>query len=71
MPPISTSAFLTNAALIYEDKEALEHMLRTSCSLESLHCWRKRDSVTQFHAKAYEDCKEIAGPSRRWFYECL
>ncbi len=64
--PISTNAFL-DAASIYEDKEALEHLLRTSCSLESLIVGEK-EILSQLR-KAYENCKEagLTGDGLRMF----
>jgi len=43
-------------ASIYEDQEALNHLLRTSCSLESLVVGEK-EILAQLR-KAYEQCKE-------------
>jgi glutamyl-tRNA reductase len=67
---ISTSAFL-DAALIYEDKEALEHLLRTSCSLESLIVGEK-EILPQIR-KAYENCREagLTGDGLRMFMNCV
>ena len=47
--------FLKGAS-IYEDQEALNHLLRTSCSLESLVVGEK-EILPQIR-KAYEQCKE-------------
>ncbi len=68
--PISTSAFL-DAVSIYEDKEALEHLLRTSCSLESLIVGEK-EILSQLR-KAYENCKEagLTGDGLRMFMNCI
>jgi glutamyl-tRNA reductase len=68
--PISTGAFL-DAASIYEDKEALEHLLRTSCSLESLIVGEK-EILPQLR-KAYENCKEagLTGDGLRMFMNCV
>ncbi len=68
--PISTVAFL-EAASIYEDKEALEHLLRTSCSLESLIVGEK-EILAQLR-KAYENCKEagLTGDGLRMFMNCI
>jgi len=68
--PISTSAFL-DAALIYEDREALQHLLRTSCSLESLIVGEK-EILAQLR-KAYENCKEagLCGDGLRMFMNCV
>ncbi len=67
---VSTDTFL-NAASIYEDKEALEHLLRTSCSLESLIVGEK-EILAQLR-KAYEDCKEagLTGDGLRMFMTCI
>ena len=43
-------------ARIYEDNEALNHLLRTSCSLESLIVGEKE--ILPQMRKAYEQCKE-------------
>jgi glutamyl-tRNA reductase len=45
-----------NGASIYEDQEALNHVLRTSCSLESLIVGEKE--ILPQMRKAYEQCKE-------------
>jgi glutamyl-tRNA reductase len=68
--PISTVAFL-EAASIYEDKEALEHLLRTSCSLESLIVGEK-EILAQLR-KAFENCKEagLTGDGLRMFMNCI
>jgi len=68
--PISTSAFL-DAASIYEDRDALEHLLRTSCSLESLIVGEK-EILAQIR-KAYEKCKEagLTGDGLRMFMNCI
>jgi glutamyl-tRNA reductase len=47
--------FLQGAS-IYEDQEALNHLLRTSCSLESLIVGEKE--IFPQMRKAYESCKE-------------
>ena len=47
--------FLSGAS-IYEDTEALTHLLRTSCSMESLVVGEK-EILAQMR-KAYEQCKE-------------
>ena len=67
---ISTSAFL-EAASIYEGKDALEHLLRTSCSLESLIVGEK-EILAQMR-KAYECCKEagLTGDCLRMFMNCI
>jgi len=68
--PISTGAFL-DAASIYENREALEHLLRTSCSLESLIVGEK-EILSQLR-KAYEDCREagLTGDGLRMFMNCV
>jgi glutamyl-tRNA reductase len=67
---VSTSAFL-DAAAIYEDREALDHLLRTSCSLESLIVGEK-EILAQVR-KAYENCKEagLTGDGLRMFMNCI
>jgi glutamyl-tRNA reductase len=52
--PGYTETFL-DAANIYEDQEALNHLLRTSCSLESLIVGEK-EILAQLR-KAYESCR--------------
>ena len=66
----STDTFL-EAAVIYEDQEALNHLLRTSCSLESLIVGEK-EILAQLR-KAYEDCKEagLTGDCLRMFMNCV
>lgn len=68
--PISTGSFL-DAASIYEGRDALEHLLRTSCSLESLIVGEK-EILAQLR-KAYEDCKEagLTGDGLRMFMNCI
>jgi glutamyl-tRNA reductase len=68
--PVSSSAFL-DAAVIYEDREAFEHLLRTSCSLESLIVGEK-EILAQLR-KAYENCKEagLTGDCLRMFMTCV
>jgi glutamyl-tRNA reductase len=60
-----------DAALIYEGKDALNHLLRTSCSLESLIVGEK-EILAQLR-KAYEDCKEagLTGDGLRMFMSCV
>jgi glutamyl-tRNA reductase len=67
---ISTTTFL-DAASIYEGEEALEHLLRTSCSLESLVVGEK-EILAQIR-KAYENCKEagLTGDCLRMFMSCV
>jgi glutamyl-tRNA reductase len=68
--PVSTGTFLDSAS-IYEDREALEHLLRTSCSLESLIVGEK-EILAQLR-KAYEHCKEagLTGDGLRMFMNCI
>jgi glutamyl-tRNA reductase len=68
--PVSTMAFL-QAVAIYEGREALEHLLRTSCSLESLVVGEK-EILAQIR-KAYEECKEagLTGDGMRMFMGCI
>ncbi len=67
---ISTGTFL-DAASIYEGAEALEHLLRTSCSLESLVVGEK-EILAQIR-KAYESCREagLTGDGLRMFMNCV
>ncbi|MDB5006947.1 MAG: hemA 1 [Mucilaginibacter sp.] len=67
---VSTNAFL-DAASIYEDREALNHLLRTSCSLESLIVGEK-EILAQLR-KAYENCREagLTGDGLRMFMTCI
>jgi glutamyl-tRNA reductase len=60
-----------DAAVIYEDKEALNHLLRTSCSLESLVVGEK-EILAQLR-KAYEQCREagLTGDGMRMFMSCV
>ena len=68
--PVSTAAFL-EAASIYEDQDALDHLLRTSCSLESMIVGEK-EILPQLR-KAYEDCREagLTGDGMRMFMNCI
>jgi len=68
--PISTSVFL-EAVSLYENREALEHLLRTSCSLESLIVGEK-EILPQLR-KAYEDCREagLTGDALRMVMGCV
>jgi len=67
---VSTATFL-EAASIYEGKDALEHLLRTSCSLESLIVGEK-EILAQVR-KAYQSCKEagLTGDCLRMFMNCI
>jgi glutamyl-tRNA reductase len=60
-----------DAASIYEDKEALNHLLRTSCSLESLIVGEKE--ILPQVRKAYENCREagLTGDFLRVLMNCL
>ena len=68
--PVSTSVLL-EAASIYEDQDALDHLLRTSCSLESMIVGEK-EILPQLR-KAYEDCREagLTGDGMRMFMTCI
>ncbi|OJW15205.1 glutamyl-tRNA reductase [Mucilaginibacter sp. 44-25] len=68
--PHVTKTFL-DAASIYEGREALVHLLRTSCSLESLVVGEK-EILAQLR-KAYEDCREagLTGDKLRLVMECV
>lgn len=68
--PVSTLTFIESAQ-IYEDKEALEHLLRTSCSLESLVVGEK-EILAQVR-RAYENCREagLTGDGLRMFMSCV
>jgi len=59
------------AASIYEDQEALNHLLRTSCSLESLIVGEK-EILPQLR-KAYENCREagLTGDFLRLVMNCV
>lgn len=66
----SADTFL-DAAVFYEGKSALEHLLRTSCSMESLIVGEK-EILAQVR-KAYENCREagLTGDSMRMFMSCV
>jgi glutamyl-tRNA reductase len=66
----STTTFL-DAAAIYEGQEAMNHLLRTSCSLESLIVGEK-EILAQLR-KAYEDCREagLTGDCLRVVMNCV
>jgi glutamyl-tRNA reductase len=68
--PISTSTFLEGAS-IYEGQNALEHLLRMSCSLESLIVGEK-EILAQVR-KAYQSGKEagLTGDCLRMFMNCV
>ena len=68
--PVFASSFL-EAVSIYEDREALDHLLRTSCSLESLIVGEK-EILAQLR-KAYENCREagLTGDGLRMFMNCI
>ncbi|RFZ83438.1 glutamyl-tRNA reductase [Mucilaginibacter terrenus] len=61
----------TNAASIYEGHAAMEHLLRTSCSLESLIVGEK-EILAQLR-KAYESGREagLTGDKLRLIMECV
>ncbi len=65
------SDIFVNAASIYEDREALNHLLRMSCSLESLIVGEK-EILAQLR-KAYENCREagLTGDGLRMFMNCV
>jgi glutamyl-tRNA reductase len=66
----SLSTFMDSAS-IYEDQEAMIHLLRTSCSLESLIVGEK-EILAQLR-KAYEHCKEagLTGDGMRMIMNCV
>jgi glutamyl-tRNA reductase len=66
----SLSTFMDSAS-IYEDQEAVVHLLRTSCSLESLIVGEK-EILAQLR-KAYEHCKEagLTGDGLRMVMNCV
>jgi len=68
--PIHLGIFLESAS-IYEGQDALNHLLRTSCSLESLIVGEK-EILAQLR-KAYEDCREagLTGDCLRMFMSCI
>ncbi|GGH18410.1 glutamyl-tRNA reductase [Mucilaginibacter phyllosphaerae] len=68
--PNTTSNFLA-AASIYEGQDAMNHLLRTSCSLESLIVGEK-EILAQLR-KAYEDCREagLTADKLRLVMECV
>ncbi|WP_183578487.1 glutamyl-tRNA reductase [Mucilaginibacter sp. X5P1] len=62
---------LLHGVTIYEDQEALNHLLRTSCSLESLIVGEK-EILPQLR-KAYEQCREagLTGDFLRMAMNCV
>jgi glutamyl-tRNA reductase len=66
----SLSTFMEGAS-IYEDQEAMIHLLRTSCSLESLIVGEK-EILSQLR-KAYEHCKDagLTGDGMRMIMNCV
>jgi glutamyl-tRNA reductase len=66
----SLSTFMDSAS-IYEDQEAMIHLLRTSCSLESLIVGEK-EILAQLR-KAYEHCKDagLTGDGMRMIMNCV
>ena len=65
------NVLVIDTASIYEDKEALNHLLRTSCSLESLIVGEK-EILPQLR-RAYEHCREagLTGDGLRMFMNCV
>ncbi|MFD2873577.1 glutamyl-tRNA reductase [Mucilaginibacter ximonensis] len=65
------SGLFVDAASIYEDREALNHLLRMSCSLESLVVGEK-EILAQLR-KAYDTCREagLTGDGLRMFMNCV
>jgi len=60
-----------DGASIYEGQDALNHLLRTSCSLESMIVGEK-EILAQLR-KAYEQCREagLTGDCMRMFMSCV
>lgn len=60
-----------DAASIYEGRDALVHLLRCSCSLESLIVGEK-EILAQVR-KAYDECREagLTGDAMRMFMNCI
>ncbi|MGZ3753976.1 MAG: glutamyl-tRNA reductase [Mucilaginibacter sp.] len=60
-----------DGASIYEGQDALNHLLRTSCSLESMIVGEK-EILAQLR-KAYEQCREagLTGDCMRMFMNCV
>jgi glutamyl-tRNA reductase len=67
---VSTGVFLDSAE-IFEGQPALEHLLRTSCSMESLIVGEK-EILPQIR-RAYESCREadLTGDGLRMFMNCV
>lgn len=65
------SGLFVDAASIYEGREALNHLLRMSCSLESLVVGEK-EILAQLR-KAYDNCREagLTGDGLRMFMNCV
>ena len=65
------SGLFVDAASIYEGREALNHLLRMSCSLESLVVGEK-EILAQLR-KAYDTCREagLTGDGLRMFMNCV
>jgi glutamyl-tRNA reductase len=65
------TGLFVEAASIYEDREALNHLLRMSCSLESLIVGEK-EILAQLR-KAYDNCREagLTGDGLRMFMNCV
>ena len=64
-------ATFLDGASIYEGQDALNHLLRTSCSLESMIVGEK-EILAQLR-KAYEQCREagLTGDCMRMFMTCV
>ncbi|WP_214071284.1 glutamyl-tRNA reductase [Mucilaginibacter sp. dw_454] len=65
------TGIFVDAASIYEGRDALNHLLRMSCSLESLIVGEK-EILSQLR-KAYDNCREagLTGDGLRMFMNCI
>jgi glutamyl-tRNA reductase len=65
------TGIFVDAASIYEGRDALNHLLRMSCSLESLIVGEK-EILSQLR-KAYDSCREagLTGDGLRMFMNCI
>ena len=65
------TGLFVDAASIYEGRDALNHLLRMSCSLESLIVGEK-EILAQLR-KAYDNCREagLTGDGLRMFMSCV
>ncbi|GAA4095513.1 glutamyl-tRNA reductase [Mucilaginibacter panaciglaebae] len=65
------TGLFVDAASIYEGREALNHLLRMSCSLESLVVGEK-EILAQLR-RAYDNCREagLTGDGLRMFMNCV